>query len=123
MHEDENMDSNTTNVGPVPDTLLTHEPPTGPDINGVEEEGEEEELLRAPEGTPIIVNTTSGRQLILKITEDCYIAATLADDESTIGVTEKLVPWMLHMADMRFGGRKESIKRMEKLYEPEVDGN
>jgi len=27
------------------------------------------------------------------------------------------------MADMRFGGRKESIKRMAKLYEPEVDGN
>ena len=80
-------------------------------------------MLRAPEGTPIIVNTVSGRQLILKITEDCYIAATLGKDESTLEVADKLTPWLLHMADMRFGGRKESIKRMAKLYEPEVDGN
>jgi len=107
-----------------PDTVLTHEPPTNSEFGANGEQGEEEEeLLRAPEGTPIIVNTVSGRQLILKITEDCYIAATLGKDESTLEVADKLTPWLLHMADMRFGGRKESIKRMAKLYEPEVDGN
>ena len=59
----------------------------------------------------------------MKITEDCYVAATLAKDESTIEVADKLAPWLLHIADMRFGGRKESIKRMTKLYDPMVDGS
>jgi len=50
----------------LPDTVLTHEPPTNSEFGANGEQGEEEEeLLRAPEGTPIIVNTVSGRQLIL----------------------------------------------------------
>ncbi len=114
------MNPGNNDIEPPSDTVLTHEKAPEFAANG-EREAEEEELLRAPEGTPIIVNTSSGRQLILKITEDCYIAATLADGESTIEVADKLAPWVLHMADMRFGGRKESIKRMTKLYEPEVD--
>ena len=87
-----------------------------------EEEEEEEEILTAPEGTPIIINTTSGRQIVMKFSDDCYIAATLDKDESTIGVSEHLLGCLITMADMRYGGRKESYNRLKALQNAEVCG-
>lgn len=109
MHEDD-----PANNGP--------HPPAKVETSNPEEESEpSREVIKAPEGTPIIVNTVSGRELVLKFSEDCYIAATLAKHESTAEVAGALAGLMLGMADMRYGGRKESIVRLKKMW-PEVDG-
>ena len=94
-------------------------------MNGEEEyedDDEEKEVLRAPEGTPVVVNTTAGRQLVMKYTEDCYIAATLAENEPTVAVSEHLLGCLITLADMRYGGRKESLERLRALQNMEVCG-
>ena len=80
------------------------------------------EVMRVPDDTPIIVNTTSGRELIVKFSEDCYIAASLGPMDSLVPTAEALHAMVVVMADMRFGGLEEARARLAKSYKPEVDG-
>lgn len=88
-----------------------------------DEEPEMKEVMRVPEDTPITVNTVAGRELILKFSSDCYIAATLSDDEATSNTIATILPYLLAMADMRYGGLSESRDRMRALHGPEVSGS
>jgi len=86
------------------------------------EVAEEEEILQTPEGTPITVNTTAGREVIIKYSDDCYVAATLAKHEGTVETVTALVSCVLTIADMRYGGLKESRQRIAAMYGMEVTG-
>lgn len=88
----------------------------------VDVEPEMVEVLKAPENTPITVNTVAGREVILKFSSDCYIAATLTEEEGTADTIATVLPYLMAMADMRYGGLTESRDRMRTLHGPEVSG-
>ena len=115
--ENENMIEGELSDGPSPPGGIVDEDDS--DNN----EDEDVEVLKAPAGTPVIVNTTSGREMLIKYTEDCYIHATLADTDDTLKTAEHLSSLVMMLANMRFGGLKEARDRWVKICEaPEVDG-
>ena len=95
--------------------------PMGEEVN---EDDDDEEILMAPRGTPIMVNTTSGREMLIKYTDDCYIHATLGAEDDTLKTAEHLSSLVMMLANMRFGGLKEARDRWTKMASaPEVDGS
>lgn len=113
MHEDD-----PANEGPLPPVKVVD----AEDADNNDDPAMKE-VLRVPDDTPIVVQTTSGRELIIKFSEDCYIAASLGPMDHIIPVAEALHAMVVVMADMRFGGLEEARARLAKSYKPEVDGS
>lgn len=80
-----------------------------------ETENEMKEIMKVPETTPVTINTTSGRELIIKYSDDCYIAATLTSRDDTTSVAAQLTSMLMMIANMRFGGLEEAQGRWDKL--------
>ena len=79
------------------------------------EDPDMEELMKVPKDTPIYVNTQSGRSLIVEFNSNCYISATLREDESTIVVADLLTSLVLTMAAARYSGVQESLDELREL--------
>ena len=92
------------------------------DVEDADNNPESHEVLRAPEDTQIIVNTTTGREMVVMYTEDLFIRANLADNESTTVVACELASLVMMLANMRYGGLEEAAKNWKDAFKPEVHG-
>lgn len=81
------------------------------DADDADTNPEMEELVAVPKETPIVVNTSSGRELIIKFTEDCYIAASLAESDNTVVVAAEMTTLVMMLANLRYGGLEEARDR------------
>lgn len=108
-----------------------YEPENCPDIpeevvdaDDADNNPEMEEIMKVPKETPIYVNTTAGRNLVVEFSENCYIIATLRDDEPTAPAAEVITSLVLMMATARYGGVQESLDKLRELQKGmEVSGS
>ena len=108
-----------------------NEPNDGPgapvqvvDTEDAENNPNMEEIMKVPKDTPIYVNTSSGRNLVVEFSENCYIIATLREDEPTAPAAEVITSLVLMMAAARYGGVQESLNKLRELQKGmEVSGN
>lgn len=107
--------------GPTSDNM---QPPAHVvDADDADNNPDMEEVMAVPKDTPIVVNTSSGRELIIKFTDDCYIAATLARTDDTVIVAAEMTTLVMMLANLRYGGLEEARDRWARATRGvEVDG-